>query len=171
MVRPVADEEDILVQYLRRSYHAVDGLWFLQVEGAHGFEEALEMDRRVWEGLAKIQARKARELVGKGGNGVDALARCFSLKLTADGHRFDLATDAAEIRFIITGCPWLELLRKSGRESLASQIALAICATEGQVWCAEFGGEYEFAMPAMMCAGDEHCEMRFTHKDRDAGVR
>ena len=165
----MADEEDILVQYLRRSYHAVDGLWFLQVEGTQGFERALEMDRRVWEGLAKIQARKARELVGCAGNGADVLARCFSLKLTADGHQFDLATGAGAIRFIITGCPWLELLRKSNGENLASQIALAICATEGRVWCAEFGGEYEFTIPAMKCAGNEHCEMRFARKGRGGG--
>ena len=160
----MADQEDILIQYLRRSYHAVDGLWFLQVEGVEGFERALEMDRRVWEGLAKIQARKARELCGHLGNGSDLLARCFSLKLTADGHRFDLATDVGEIRFTIVGCPWLELLQKSGRENLASQIALAICATEGRVWCAEFGGEHEFTMPAMKCVGDGHCEMRFTRR-------
>ena len=43
-----------VVEYLRRSYQAVDGLWFMKVEEALGFEAALEADRRVWEILAKI---------------------------------------------------------------------------------------------------------------------
>ena len=30
------------VEYLRRSYSAVDGLWFMKVEEKRGFEEALD---------------------------------------------------------------------------------------------------------------------------------
>ena len=153
--------DENMVEYLQRAYHAVDGLWFLTVEEAAGFDKALEMDRRVWEALAKIQARKARELTGSIGNTAEELVRCFSLKLAADGHRFESSVRPGEVRFIIRQCPWLKLMQGSDREHLAREVAQAICPTEGRVWCAEFGGEYEFEMPVMACDGAEHCEMRF----------
>lgn len=160
-------EEAMLVEYLRRAYQALDGLWFMMSEKAVGFDQALELDRRVWEILAKIQARKARELTECTGNGPGELARCFSLKLAADGHRFESAADDREVRFVIHGCPWLDLLRKSDRQHLALKVAQIICTTEGRAWCREFGGEYEFDMPLMACAGTDRCEMRFSRKAED----
>lgn len=44
-------------EYFRRSYRAVDGLWFMMIEKKHGFDEALELDEAVWRVLPKIQAR------------------------------------------------------------------------------------------------------------------
>ena len=114
-----------------------------------GFERALELDQRVWEVMAKIQARKARELTGSKGNSPEELARCFSLKLTADGHDFEVSVTSGEVRYLVRSCPWLELMRKSDRQHLAAKVAQTICPTEGRTWCAEFGGQYEFAMPQM----------------------
>ncbi len=157
-------DPDIVVEYLRRAYHVVDGLWFMKVEEAHDFEEALELDRRVWEILAKIQARQARRLLEVGGNAPEDLAECFTLKLTADGHRFTITAGVDAVTFTIHACPWLELLRKSDRQDLAARIAQTICPTEGRVWCHEFGDQCEFSMPHMACAGAEGCEMRFGWK-------
>ncbi len=146
----MSSSDAILVEYLRRAYQAVDGLWFTMVEEQQGFQQALELDRRVWKVLAKIQARKARQLTGCAGNSTAELARCFALKLTADGHRFDMASDDTEVQFVIFACPWLELLRKSGRRHVAATVAQAV----------EFGG-YHFSMPRMMCDGTDRCEMVF----------
>ncbi len=157
-----------LVEYLRRAYHAVDGLWFMKAEEAHDFDHALELDRRVWEVLAKIQARKARELLSCTGDSPEELSRCFSLKLTADGHSFEPSADAHGVRFLITDCPWLRLLRTSDRRHLAAKVAQTICPTEGRVWCAEFGGEYHFEMPLMACADSDHCEMRFSRTEGES---
>ena len=153
-----------LVDFLRRSYHAVDGLWFLKAEERGGFEEALELDRAVWAVLAKIQARKARELTGRAGNAPEDLGECFALKLTADGHEFAVDVSGEGVRFAIRGCPWLELLRRSGRLCIAQQVAEAICLSEGGAWCAEFGEGYEFEMPEMACCGGESCVMRFSRR-------
>jgi len=158
-------DDQTLAHYLRRAYHAVDGLWFMMAEQDSDFDHALDLDRRVWEVLAKIQARKARELLRADDNTPDGLARCFSLKLTADGHTFDLEADSSGVRFTIHGCPWLALLQNSERRHLAARVAQTICPTEGRVWCAEFGGEYTFEMPAMACSGAPHCEMRFARKE------
>ncbi len=158
-------DEQQLVEYLRRSYHAVDGLWFMMAEEALDFEGALELDRRVWAVLAKIQARKARELTGCEGNSADDLVACFSLKLTADGHEFRVEQTPDSVRFIIDQCPWLQLLQGSDREHVSLEVANAICPTEGATWCKEFGDEWEYAMPRMMCSGDECCLMAFTKRN------
>ena len=155
---------DLLTDYLRRAYHAVDGLWFMKVEEAHGFEDALETDRRVWEVLAKIQARQARQLLQVTGNGPADLAECFTLKLTADGHRFTVTVTPESVTFTIHECPWQELLKKSDRQDLAARLAQTICPTEGRVWCQEFAAQCEFSMPRMACQGVEGCEMRFAWK-------
>ena len=158
-------DDHTLAHYLRRAYHAVDGLWFMMVEQDSDFDHALDLDRRVWEVLAKIQARKARELMEADGNTPGDLARCFCLKLAADGHTFDVEADPRGVRFTIHGCPWLTLLENSDRRHLAARVAQTICPTEGRVWCAEFGGGYDFAMPSMACSGADHCEMHFSRKD------
>jgi hypothetical protein len=160
----MAGDDRALVDYLRRSYQAVDGLWFTMVEERQGFEEALEVDESVWRVLAKIQARKAREVSGHTGNGPEDLAACFGLKLTADGHEFEVRIDDRGVGFVIHACPWLALLRKSDRTDLALRIARTICPTEGRTWCAEFGGQYDFEMPVMACEGEPRCEMRFARR-------
>jgi len=160
--------DQILAHYLRRAYHAVDGLWFMMVEQDSDFDHALDLDRRVWEVLAKIQARKARQLLRVNGNTPDDLARCFSLKLTADGHTFDLATHPGGVRFTIRGCPWLALLENSDRRHLAARVAQTICPTEGRVWCSEFGGEYAFEMPLLACRGEADCRMVFRKRTDQA---
>jgi len=159
MVPDWSDEQ--LVAYLRRAYHAVDGLWFMMVEDCAGFAAALDADRRVWQVLAKIQARKAREVTGRPGNAPEDLLACFSLKLTADGHCFDAAVDSNAVEFTIHRCPWLDLLQGSGREHLARQVAETVCPTEGAAWCREFGDAYDYSMPALMCGGAGECVMRF----------
>ena len=90
----------------------------MKVEEATDFDRALEVDRRTWEIVAKIQAREARRLLGCPGNSPAELARCLALKF----------------------------------------------ATEGRVWCAEFGTEYRFEMAELACAGADHCELRFRRK-------
>ena len=161
-------DDQTLADYLRRAYHAVDGLWFMMVEQDSDFDHALDLDRRVWEVLAKIQARKARELLRVAGNSPQDLARCFSLKLAADGHTFDVDTDPGGVRVTIHGCPWLALLENSDRRHLAARVAQTICPTEGRLWCAEFGGEYDFEMPRMACRGEAGCEMVFRAKSAEA---
>jgi len=161
-------DDQTLADYLRRAYHAVDGLWFMMVEQDSDFDHALDLDRRVWEVLAKIQARKARELLRVAGDSPQDLARCFSLKLAADGHTFDVDTDPGGVRVTIHNCPWLVLLENSDRRHLAARVAQTICPTEGRLWCAEFGGEYDFEMPRMACRGEAGCEMVFRAKSAEA---
>jgi hypothetical protein len=157
-------KDKILVEYLRRSYQALDGLWFMLGEEKCGFEAALELDRRVWEVLAKIQSRKARELTHCTGNTPQELVQAFSIKLSADGQKYDAVITEAMVTFTLHGCNWLEILKKSGREHLGACVGRTICQAEGRIWGEEFGGEYKFEIPKLACEGNAQCEMKFVKK-------
>ena len=137
------NEDQALIEYLRRSYTATDGLWFMIVEQAHDFDHALALDEQVWQILPRIQARKAREVLDISGNSLGDLTACFRLKLQANGHQFHIERSDSEVQFIITHCKWRELLRKSGREHLEERISNVIWPAELAAWCREFGGEFE----------------------------
>ena len=165
-------DDHLLVEYLRRSYHAADGLWFVKVEEATDFDQALAIDRRVWEILAKIQARKARELLRSQDSSIPELVRCFSLKLAADGFRFETEMSANEARFFLLDCPWLALLRRAKRDHLAARLAEMMCLTEGEAWAREYGEEYRFSAPKLICqGGGDRCEWAFARREghRPAG--
>jgi len=133
-----------LVEYLRRSYTAVDGLWFMIVEQAHDFDHALDLDEQVWQIMPKLQARKAREVLDISGNSLEDLIACFTLKLQADGHQFRVEQEPGEVQFIITCCRWRELLRRSRREHLEQRISNIIWPAELRGWCSEFDDQFNF---------------------------
>ncbi len=143
------NQDEALIEYLHRSYTATDGLWFMIVEQAHDFEHALALDElaldeRVWQIMPKIQARKAREVLGISGNSLDDLIACFTLKLQADGHQFHIEHTDSEVQFIITRCKWRELMRKSGRQHIEQRVSSVIWPAELAGWCSEFDDEFEF---------------------------
>ncbi len=157
---------EMILEMLRRSYFAADGLWFVMLEEEDGLEHAMDIDERVWRVMPKIQARKARELMGVEDHTPAALVRCMALKFAAEGHRYDLSVEnqnAASL--VISKCPWREILEDSGREHLGPQIADRICATEAAVWAEEFSPEVgppvEAELVEAICHGDEHCRVVF----------
>ena len=147
-----------IAEFLRRSYFVVDGLWFVKTEESHGFDEAMALDEAVWEVMSKVQARKARELMGITGNSLQDLARCFQLKLAAEGYGFDVEASEDEVRLTVTLCPWFEVLASSGRTAIAQTIADRICAREFAGWAREFGGGIDLDFECRMGVESEHCD-------------
>lgn len=151
-----------LVDFLRRSYFAVDGLWFVKCEEAEGFDSAMELDEAVWEVMAKIQSRKAKELLGIGNGGLTGIAAAFQLKLTAEGHDFEVETSEQNVEITIRTCPWFEILRSSGRTGIARTIADRICMSEYAGWAKEFGPGIELEFGRRLCVdGCEDCVITF----------
>lgn len=161
-------EDAQLIAFLQRSYSAVDGLWFVMCEQELGFDQALELDDRVWQVMPKIQVRKAREVLGLTGHTPAELARALALKYTCEGHAFRVAHDDAGVTVTITDCPWRALLAKSDRLHLAATIGLRICTAEGAGWAREFGQAYEFTMPECMCEQAGECRLTFTRRVADS---
>lgn len=154
--------DDQKIRYLRRSYSAVDGLWFMKIEEDYGFDKALSIDNEVWKIMPKIQARFLKSIYGLD-KGIEALQSCFTEKLLLDGFVFQTETDKQNnsFRIIITKCPWNDLLVKSGRENLAHQVGSQICNTEYSVWAHEFGENISFGIQRQICCGSDSCILQF----------
>ncbi|RLC94596.1 MAG: hypothetical protein DRI39_02285 [Chloroflexi bacterium] len=151
-----------MAEFLHRSYHAVDGLWFVKVEEKYGFDAALEVDNEVWKVLPKIQARMLKSMA-RMGDGLEALVECFTTKLALDG--FDFTTEPCEggkgVRISVTRCPWHEAMRRSRREELSGKVNSLICGTEYSVWASEFGKGLHFRKNGEICTGSERCLLEF----------
>lgn len=163
---------ETLVKYLRRSYQAVDGLWFMMLEAEHSYAEALRLDTKVWEILPKIQARKASELLGLSNESLQDLARALEFKFDADGSvEFDIRLTEHELVLEVQECPWLSILNKAGRDAIALEVCEHICDTEMRTWAAELApAGTRFVSDCKLSAGDRCCAMRFTsEKPEDRG--
>jgi predicted ArsR family transcriptional regulator len=153
-------DDRVVAEYLRRSYFAADGLWFMKVEERLGFDEALRLDVEVWSILAKIQARKARELLGVEGGSLADLVEALGLRFTAEDYGFTVAGETpGRAEIAISGCPWVELLRKSGRQELAARVADAICPTDLGTWAREFDPAITVSFPERICDGCGTCRV------------
>jgi hypothetical protein len=64
----------------RRSYTAIDGLWYIKVEENEKVEKTLDMDNEVRGIMLKIQARTLKSFT-KLEYGVNALFECLATKL------------------------------------------------------------------------------------------
>ena len=153
-------------EYFKRVFEVIDGLWFVKVEEDTDFDHALEIDRRVWEIVPKIQARKLRELLELGDDGLKSLAAALEVKAELDEAECEIELDGdRSLTVRIKKCPWLALMQKSGREHLAGRVGKVICGTEYPVWMREFGVQGSFELKQLLCDGDECCRMEFVVED------
>ncbi len=144
-------------EYFQRSFVAVDGLWFVKTEEDGGFERTLEIDRRVWEVVPKIQARMMKKWLGAKED-AEGLAGCLSARYELEGYDARVEqTKEGGVAVCIRSCPWLEKMKKAGRGHLAPAVARVICPTEHGAWAAEFGMSRTAVMQQSMCEGAGSC--------------
>jgi len=67
---------DFIFLHLRDLW-AVDGLYYLGIEEALDTETATEIDRKVWEVMGKIEARKLKEFFGIEGNDIPSMIKAL----------------------------------------------------------------------------------------------
>jgi len=158
-------EQKIVSEYFKRSYFAVDGLWFMMIEEEFSFDKALEIDENVWRILPKIQARKVKELLGLEGVGLADFLRAIEVKLEAEEYDYETKEQGTKhVQIVIRECPWYTILRNANREHLAHRIADAICSLEFRVWLKEFGEQLDFEVESRLCTGDPVCLLNFRAK-------
>lgn len=61
-----------------RDMWAVDGFYYLFIEEKYGTEVATEIDRKVWEVMGKIEARKIKELFDIKKNDIPSLMKALN---------------------------------------------------------------------------------------------
>ena len=69
---------DFILMHLRNMW-SVDGLYYLGIEEKYGTEIATEIDRKVWEIMGKIEAKRLKKLFNFKGNDVLVLAKYLRL--------------------------------------------------------------------------------------------
>ncbi len=148
-----------VAEYFCRSYTAVDGLWFLKVEGRYGFETALQVDEEVWRVLPKIQARMLMSMIGLNKD-MEGLCHAIETRLALEGFLFEVEKDANSLKVHVSRCPWHDMMVKSGREGLSERVGDLICNLENTVWASEFG-DIAFQRDSQICKGDERCVLSF----------
>lgn len=67
---------DFVFMHLRDMW-AVDGFYYLFIEEAYGTEAATEIDRRVWEVMGKIEARKIKKLFNINGDTIPDMIKAL----------------------------------------------------------------------------------------------
>lgn len=151
-----------LLQYYYNCYTKVDGLWFIKVEEEYGFNKALEIDRKVWEILPKIQARFLKSKL-KVDQGMDALLECIKIKMRLDKFKFEIKkiNQGKDLKIVVDQCPWHNTMIKSGRENLSQKVGSAVCSVEYSVWAKEFGDNIGFEIKDRICKGSKCCTLFF----------
>ena len=157
--------EEQKTEYFRRSYTAVDGLWFMKVEERLGFDEALRLDEAVWKVLPKIQARALKGMMHLPG-GLAGLKPALSARLELEGFEYEMEPRSEGFAVIVKRCPWHDLMIKSGRGHLSEKVSDLICRVENSVWASEFaepgeGREIGFEREERICRGEGRCVLRF----------
>ena len=149
-------------EYFQRSYVAVDGLWFMKTEERRSFEEALELDEAVWRIMPKIQQRKIRELFGISTRGLAGVRETLVRRLQLEGYAYECVVDKpSRLVLQVRQCPWLAMIRKSGRDDIAGAVGRRICTTEYTVWAQECGADICFSLGGQLCDGCDSCELVF----------
>jgi len=76
-----------------RDLWAVDGLYFLGIEERFGTEAATEIDRKVWEVMGKIEARRLKKFLGLEGGDIPTMMKA----LRHSGWALDLEDKEVEV--------------------------------------------------------------------------
>ncbi len=163
-MREITEEQK--TEYFRRSYTAVDGLWFMKVEERMGFEQALEIDEAVWAVLPKIQARMLKAMMDLP-LGLEGLDQALSERLALEGFDFEMKRDEDGLEVAVRSCPWHQIMIRSGRGRLSEKVSDVICRVENETWAKEFsepGEEIGFQRVARLCRGDGVCRLWFGRK-------
>jgi predicted hydrocarbon binding protein len=154
-------DPQMLSEYLKRCFLAVDGLWFMMLEKTDSFDKALEVDSMVWEVLPKIQARKIKELFGMETATEENLISALKFKMDAEDFASEFWLKDAKINVTVNKCPWLTLLKEANREHLAGKIGESICTVEYGIFAREFMGDIGFEVTSRRCMGNEVCSFEF----------
>jgi hypothetical protein len=145
-------EKDLIIEYLRKSYFSVDGLWFVLLEEEYSFQKALELDKKVWKILPKIQARLVKKALNVAGASLMVLSELLKVKLEAEGYNYQISFPTQHhFELKIDSCPWLNVLYEANRQSLAPEISKHICQEEFKVWAAEADARIAIDFSKKLC--------------------
>lgn len=141
---------------------SVDGVWYIMVEKYFGFENALLLDKEVWQIMPKIAARKIKDLLGLPDKKLESLSESLAFRFAVEGYEVKshrLNENTLEIQ--ITSCPWRLQMLKLKKEELLTGVAERVCPIVYETWGREFVEQFRFEMNPQICKGAEICRLTY----------
>lgn len=140
---------------------AIDGLWFLEVESAYGFEAALELDLEVWKKYGLVVLKRMARMLGldlTSGPPPDLETVNFLMEniCRIDGTECRGEVRGGEVLFRVTRCSWWENLKRAGRERVVP--CEDIDNTIFRHWLEAVDPSLDFEITASLPRGDSFCE-------------
>ena len=149
-----------------KNWLAHDGLWFQEVERAHGMEQAIQLDKQAWGKFTVIEAKRIMNRLGmKPGGGIPALIQALGFRLYAYLNEQEVV-EASDTRciFQMKSCRVQTARKRKGLPDFP-------CKPVGIVEYAEFAKTIDprIQTKCIFCPPDDHpedayCAWEFTLK-------
>ncbi|MCK4348944.1 MAG: hypothetical protein KAW47_10040 [Thermoplasmatales archaeon] len=157
---------DFIFMHLRDMW-AVDGLYYLGIEKEFGTESATEIDRKVWEVMGKIEARKLKKLFEISGNDIASMIKALRLSgwtLDLEDKEIDVKKDKTILRNV--KCRVQNTRIKKGLTEFGCK---PVRWSFLKAFAKEFNPDIE--VKCNVCPPDEHpddlwCEWEFAMKEK-----
>jgi hypothetical protein len=106
-----------LIQVSSRNWGTTDGLWFQGVEDKYGIEAALELDKKMWERLSIVAAKRIKEALDLQEGGIAAIINVVDILSTLLGARLPEIKEQDSSRVVLqfSRCPYQEARIRQGR--------------------------------------------------------
>jgi len=150
--------EDAVIEELRLgAITAIDGLWFLAVEEALGFEKAFELDLEVWSRYGIVLLKRLAKRLGVNLDREDppplkTVSDMLVTLCTIDGtESAGEMQDADTCVFRVFRCPWWDNLQAAGRSEVVDN-------TMFRRWLDAVDPAIGMEITRSKPRGDAHCE-------------
>ena len=159
---PIKDEE--LIRLIRSGLTTIDGLWFLEVEDKFGFNDAFDIDLKVWKRYGPIIINRIKKVLSITDIGLESFLQIFKILCAIDGTQFKIKEKSfKEARLQIYYCPWWENLKRSNRDKLIR--CDIIDKKVFPEWAKSFNPKIEFNLVKSLPNGNDICELVLLLKD------
>ncbi|HID25703.1 MAG TPA: hypothetical protein EYP23_04500 [Thermoplasmata archaeon] len=158
---------DFVFLHLRNLW-AVDGLYFLGIEEKFGTEAATEIDRKVWEVMGKIEARRLKKFLGVDSGDIPTMMNALRHSgwvLDLEDKEVEVSEKKAVIRNI--NC-------RVQNTRMKKSLGVFPCKNVRWGFLKSFAKEFnpDIVVKCIVCPPDEHlenvwCEWEFTMGEKE----
>jgi hypothetical protein len=105
-----------VIKMFSKNWLTLDGLWFTLVEDKYGIEAALDLDLKMWERNASIEAKRIKEEMGIKGGGIKGVLKALQFMTFHPSMPHEYLMDGSDKAYIwVTSCRPQEARIRSGR--------------------------------------------------------
>ncbi|EFK09382.1 conserved hypothetical protein [delta proteobacterium NaphS2] len=157
-----------VIKLFSKNWLTVDGLWFTLVEDKYGLEAALELDLKMWERNALIEARRIKKEMGIEGGGIQGVLRALRFMSFDPSMPFQYSIEGPnEAHIWVSACRPQEGRMRAGRNEFpCKDMGLACYCTLAE------NIDPSVKVACVFCPPDSHppeawCKWRLTKREED----